>query len=667
MKFQRFLLLFLIISSVSFGQLTFTNNPSATALAQSVVGFGVTVSNASLTCASGASAIFGNGASTTLGITNGILLTTGTASLVNNAAGNGFLGLNVLSVSNNVAGDALMDGLTGQGAGSSYDRCKLEFDITAQCSNLLINYKFGSEEYPDYVGGGVNDAFGFFISGANPAGGNYTNFNMATVPGTSLPVNIENVNNGVNNSGPCKNCAYYVNNSSSANIEYDGITTLLTASANITPCANYHLILEIADGGDNAYDSGVFLQFGGLSCKTPTITTNAVASSCTANTGSAAVNVTGVLPATYSWSPGGQTTSSITNQAAGTYTCTMTFTNGVCAPIIQTQTVTITSPGVSPTVAVSSNTPCAGATLSLTATSNGNGYTWTGPNSFSSASQNPTIAAAATAASGIYTLVVTNAGGCSKTTTLSVTLAPPPTLTVTSGATCLGGSTTLTASGATNYTWSPGTGLSATTGSAVTANPVVTTVYTITGATGACIGTGTSTVSITGSPTVTVNSGSVCSGNSLTLTATGAANYTWSPATGLSATAGSVVVANPGSTIVYSILGANGSCTSTASSTVNVTTTPTVSVNSGSICSGSSLALNASGATTYSWSPSSSLNTSTGSSVSANPNTTTIYAVIGANGSCTATASSTVNVTTTPTVSVNSASICSGSSATLTA
>ena len=68
-----------------------------------------------------------------------------------------------------------------------------------------FNYVFASEEYLEYVGS-INDAFGFFLSGPNPAGGNYVNVNLAIVPGTAnTPVTIDNVNDATNSN-------YYIDN-----------------------------------------------------------------------------------------------------------------------------------------------------------------------------------------------------------------------------------------------------------------------------------------------------------------------------------------------------------------------------------------------------------------------------------------------------------------------
>ncbi|HRD38464.1 MAG TPA: choice-of-anchor L domain-containing protein, partial [Bacteroidia bacterium] len=92
---------------------------------------------------------------------------------------------------------------------------------------------------------------------------------------------------------------------------YDGFTTPLTASVNVTPCQTYHLKLAIADAGDCDYDSGVFLEYQGISCsqaQIPSVATQTTASFCDLNNGSATAtvgNYTGT--ATYLWSPGGQT------------------------------------------------------------------------------------------------------------------------------------------------------------------------------------------------------------------------------------------------------------------------------------------------------------------------------------------------------------------------
>jgi hypothetical protein len=103
---------------------------------------------------------------------------------------------------------------------------------------------------------------------------------------------------------------------------------------------------------------------------------------------------------------------------------------------------------------------------------------------------------------------------------LTVVYVPSLTVTPTSTTICSGGSATLTASGATSYSWTPSTGLSTTTGSAVTASPTVTTTYTVTGTTGSCTTTNTIAVNVNSLPTLTVSpsSSAICAGGSSSFT-----------------------------------------------------------------------------------------------------------------------------------------------------
>jgi len=126
----------------------------------------------------------------------------------------------------------------------------------------------------------------------------------------------------------------------------------------------------------------------------------------------------------------------------------------------------------------------------------------------------------------------------------------PVTVTPSAPVICDGGSVVLTAVGATSYTWSPAFGLSATTGAVVTANPNVTTTYTLTGTTGACSTVVAVTVTVNPLPVVTAtpSPSSICSGGttsiSLTSTVPGT-TYAWTAAmanvTGASAGTGATI------------------------------------------------------------------------------------------------------------------------------
>ncbi len=229
---------------------------------------------------------------------------------------------------------------------------------------------------------------------------------------------------------------------------------------------------------------------------------------------------------------------------------------------------------------------------------------------------------------------------------------------------CTGESTALTASSfavpGLTYSWSPATGLSATTGASVTASattglsPTII-VYTLTTTDGNGVSSSTTrTLTVNPLPVVSAGSGvAICNGLSTLLTGTGAATYTWSPATNLSATTGATVTANPTSTITYTVAGTDvNGCVNTASKTVTVNALPTVSAGSDvAICDGSSTDLTGTGAVSYTWSPATNLSATTGATVTANPTSTITYTVTGTgvNG-CTNTAPVTVTVNPLPVV-----------------
>lgn len=243
-----------VTSKVS-GQLAINTTMTPAQLVQNVlVGTGVTITNVTYTGAPLAIAEFSNGGTTSLGLQKGIMLCSGQAALCvgpNTSSGIGY--------NNNLGGDPQLATLIPNY--TVYDAAVLEFDFTPLSDTIMFRYVFGSDEYPEYVNSNYNDVFGFFISGANPAGGNYLNLNMAIIPGTAnTPVAINNVNNGTSNGGPCMNCAYYVSNTGGLTIEYDGLTTVLTAWRLVTPCTSYHFKIAIGDAGDHILDSGVFLE-----------------------------------------------------------------------------------------------------------------------------------------------------------------------------------------------------------------------------------------------------------------------------------------------------------------------------------------------------------------------------------------------------------------------
>jgi len=454
---------------------------------------------------------------------------------------------------------------------------------------------------------------------------------------------------------------------------------------------------------------------------TPTNTT------CGLNNGSATANLslTCSIPGTisYSWSPGGQNTQTATNLATGTYTCTMSFGCGASYQAV----VNIGASGP-PVISVSPATICNGGNATLTA-SGVTSYAWsTGATTASinvtpgstttytvngssggcaaspqtavvtvnpnpSVSINPSPASicpggnvtlngagantyvwsTGSAANSInvspgstttYSVTGTDGNGCKGTNTVTVTVNPLPTISITppSPGICPGGEVLLTGSGAVTYAWNTGQ-----TTDTLTVGPASTTTYTLTGTdANGCSNNTTVTVNV-GAVVVTASAAppAVCSGSSTTITASGAANYSWS--TGATT---AVINVSPTVATTYSVIGSSGSCNSTATVTVNVNPTPTITASSisATVCPGdtTSAFANISGGTpSYSYAWSSGQTTATASGLGAGTYTVT---VTDANTCASNSATVTINVNNiVVTASAANPNLCGGGSTVLTA
>ncbi|HQI71299.1 MAG TPA: choice-of-anchor L domain-containing protein, partial [Bacteroidales bacterium] len=188
-KRLAFLPLLLLVGNFVMAQLNINTSLTANQLMQNFIGGGVTVFNVVYTGGSASKATFTNGNNTNLGLDEGIILCSGNAININNPA--------TFFMSNNLnqAGDATLNSINN--GTSTFDAAVLEFDFVPVCDSVKFKYVFGSEEYPHSICSQYNDVFAFFITGPNPAGGNYTNHNIALIPGTNLLVSVNSVNLGV--------------------------------------------------------------------------------------------------------------------------------------------------------------------------------------------------------------------------------------------------------------------------------------------------------------------------------------------------------------------------------------------------------------------------------------------------------------------------------------
>jgi gliding motility-associated-like protein len=552
-------------------------------------------------------------------------------------------GLNGILFGNgcNIAANFPPNGATNGGAGSTGSI--LNYSLTASanqtvCTNQSFTATATSTEpgntisWYNAITGGTSIATGTaYVSPGYPSVGTYTLF-AGVCPGTYRQPIVITVNAGLTLS---------INSPTICS----GQTTTLTASGATTytwssgPTTNSIIVSPMST---TVYTiSGTAALCAGT--KTTQVTVNAVPTVTVSNPticSGNSVTLTAGGASTYSWSTG-QTTNTILISPSSTTSYSVTGTLSLCSnTAISTVSVVVT-----PTISLASQTICAGQTATFTVVG-ATTYTWL-PGSTTGSSY--TIAPIT---STIITVKGAN-GTCTTQTTASLTIGSGITIAVNSPTICSGQTTTLTASGATTYTWSSGP-----TTNSIIVSPISTTVYTISGTAALCAGTKTTQVTVNAVPTVTVTNPTICSGNSLTLTAGGASTYSWS--TGQTT---NTILISPTSTTSYSVTGTLSLCSNTAISTVSVVVTPTISLASQTICAGQTATFTGVGATTYTWLPGSTI----GSSYTIAPITSTIITVKGANGTCTTQTTASLTIGSGITIAVNSPTICSGQTTTLTA
>ncbi|MGD0709693.1 MAG: gliding motility-associated C-terminal domain-containing protein [Bacteroidales bacterium] len=270
------------------------------------------------------------------------------------------------------------------------------------------------------------------------------------------------------------------------------------------------------------------------------------------------------------------TTGNITVNPATTTTYTVTGTSAGCTA---SKTVTVTVSNNLP-VTVANEAICPGGTTTLTAVSGATSYTWSPAATLSSSTGSPVTATPTVTTT--YTVTGTN-GGCSGTTSATVTINPNPTIALlpANPAICPGASTTLQASGASTYVWSPTGTLSSSTGITVTANPITTTPYTITGTdANGCTGTNTITVNVTPLTASATETDENCNQGNGTATAaaggylcTSTLTYIWN--NGENTQTATNLIAG-----AYIVTVSCGACTATATTNVNNLPGPTVTATS---------------------------------------------------------------------------------------
>lgn len=606
-RFRRTLILLCsLISSYSllYGQLEVDTLHTGTTLAEYLSGPGVTVSNAVLTCAPGGSGIFTQGGSTNLGIGSGVVLTSGDAYGLDIAGDT--VGVQGPNDSGSFTGttpappgggnydpwpgdpdlDALIPGFT------TNDACILEFEVTSTCADTIkFNYVFGSEEYLEWVNSVFNDVFGLFVSGPGIVGLE----NIAVVPAGGGVVSIDNLNDVVNS-------AYYVDNGDGftppqntdpSYIQYDGFTVVMEAVFAVIPGSTYQLKLAIADAGDSALDSGIFIEAGSLTA-----------------------NVVQV---------------SSTTDIAGFPDVVEGCVNGILnlfvdAPLLDTLVV--------------------GLEYSGTAV-NGVDYTdaLTGgllPDSIvllpgDTSESILFIATEDFITEGTETLVINILNSCfvaADSVVINLTDEIEIGVSFVDTTICAGDPIDLEVFGAINYLWEPNnTSINDPTSATPSVSPLNSTVYTVTGVVGPCLDTEQVTVNVSGGSIADAGPDlQICFGESIELPGNNSSNaisYDWSPVTDLSDPTIPNPVASPMVTTEYILLTEDiEGCQDI--DTILLEVLPQVTADAGAdqlICVGQIASLNASGGVTYEWTPSAGLSCDDCPNPAASPDNTTMYSV----------------------------------------
>jgi CHRD domain/Bacterial Ig domain/Ig-like domain CHU_C associated/PKD-like domain len=519
-------------------------------------------------------------------------------------------------------------------------------------------------------GCGVNIFSAAYLGSFNPAS---VSTNYLADPGSSFP-----------------NTAFY-----EATIPANGTIVVVVHERDVNiGCSNYNLRIDVP-GATVA----------------PTASSNSPI--CAGNT----LNLTGTGTGTYAWTGPNSFTSSAQNPtipnattlATGTYTISVTNTNG-CV-FNATTAVTVNA---LPTATASSSTPsiCAGTTILLIGGGVGT-YLWTGPNGYTSTAQSPTIASATVLASGIYRITVTNANSCTSTATTSVTVNLLPV--VDAGGTqiiCEGSTASLTAtcnlltfnttlSGTSEVPANASTATGNVSGTYDKVSKQLLLTFTFNGLVanasaahlhrGPVGGNGPVQIPFSGVPAAT--SGSFTYTGTLTAsqetdllagiyyanihnasfpggeirgqlsTACIANNFVWNPGN----LSGQTVTVSPIATQLYTVTASNTTtgCSSTATTTVNVNPKPVPAIGSNTpVCAGNTLNLTSGGGTSYAW-----VGPNTFTSTAQNPNIASVtllatgtytVTVTNVNG-CTNTATTAVVINSLPTATAsNNTPICSG-------
>ncbi|WP_084399458.1 T9SS type B sorting domain-containing protein [Pseudotamlana agarivorans] len=182
---------------------------------------------------------------------NGIMLSTGGAS----SGGNSVITPTLSEGSTTWGTDPDLEAALGT-SNTHLNATAIEFDFVSISNQFQFNYILASEEYFDVYPCHFSDGFVFLIKEEGTAD---PFRNIALIPNTNIPVNTNTVHDEIFGVCPAENKAYF-DGYNVGDTNYNGRTTVLTASGTIKPNVKYRIKLIIADQTNGGYDSAVFIE-----------------------------------------------------------------------------------------------------------------------------------------------------------------------------------------------------------------------------------------------------------------------------------------------------------------------------------------------------------------------------------------------------------------------
>ncbi|NUB46445.1 hypothetical protein GEU84_018795 [Fertoebacter nigrum] len=211
-------------------------------MAETMFGDGVTVISALYQGDARSAGIYAQGSTVSPGAVpsaQGVILSTGLATRFTNAAGQANASPSTSEQVAGVNGDPGMNAIAGV---PTYDGAFLNASFVPVGDTLTMQLVFASEEYPEWVNSGFNDAVGIWVNGTKIA--------LALGDGD---ISIDNINTDQNPN------LYRDNGAGAYNTEMDGLTVVLTLKAPVLPGQVNSIRIGIADAGDRVYDSALLI------------------------------------------------------------------------------------------------------------------------------------------------------------------------------------------------------------------------------------------------------------------------------------------------------------------------------------------------------------------------------------------------------------------------